>query len=53
MKAIQEWLGHSTFSTTADFYSHLEYNSKIESAEKIAALLSFENPDEKMKDENN
>lgn len=42
MKAIQEWLGHSTFSITADFYSHLEYNSKIESAEKIAALLSFE-----------
>lgn len=53
MKAIQEWLGHSTFSITADFCSHLEYNSKIESAEKIAALLSFENPDEKMKDENN
>lgn len=32
MKSIQEWLGHSNFSTTADVYSHLDYNNKITSA---------------------
>lgn len=45
MKAIQEWLGHSTFTVTADFYSHLEFNSKLESAEKIAAALDFGKPE--------
>ena len=40
MKAIQEWLGHSTFNVTADFYSHLDYNSKISSAEAIAKAFS-------------
>lgn len=28
MKQIQEWLGHSDFSTTANVYAHLECNSK-------------------------
>lgn len=32
MKQIQEWLGHSDFSTTANIYSHLDYNSKKLSA---------------------
>ena len=41
MKQIQEWLGHSTFNTTADTYSHLEYNSKLASAEKIGKALNF------------
>ncbi len=39
MKAIQEWLGHSTFNVTANFYSHLDYNSKIASAETIARVV--------------
>ena len=39
MKAIQEWLGHSTFNVMANFYSHLDYNSKIASAETIAKAL--------------
>ena len=39
MKAIQEWLGHSTFNVTANYYSHLDYNSKIASAETIAKAL--------------
>lgn len=39
MKAIQEWLGHSNFSITANLYSHLEYNAKIASAETIARVL--------------
>ena len=42
MKAIQEWLGHSTFNVTANFYSHLEYKSQIESAETIAKVLGGE-----------
>lgn len=36
MKQIQEWLGHSTFATTADIYSHLDFNSKLESAQAIS-----------------
>lgn len=46
MKQIQEWLGHSNFSTTADVYSHLDYSSKLESAEKIAAVLDFDGTNE-------
>ena len=29
MKDIQEWLGHSSYSITADFYAHLDYSSKV------------------------
>ena len=32
MKHIQEWLGHSDFSTTANIYAHLDYSSKLKSA---------------------
>ena len=39
MKQVQEWLGHSTFSTTADIYAHLDYKSKQGSAGVIAGLL--------------
>ena len=35
MKKIQEWLGHSDFSTTANIYAHLDYQSKISSAEAM------------------
>jgi len=35
MKQIQEWLGHSDFSTTANFYAHLEYQSKMNSADAM------------------
>ena len=47
MKAIQEWLGHSNFSSTANLYSHLEYNAKITSAETIARVLDNGNDTEK------
>ena len=40
MKQIQDWLGHSTFATTADIYSHLDFNSKQESADAIAAAFT-------------
>jgi integrase len=40
MKAIQKWLGHSTFEVTANTYAHLDYSSKEKSAQQLAALLS-------------
>lgn len=33
MKQIQIWLGHSTFATTADIYSHLDYSAQVESGQ--------------------
>ncbi len=36
MKQIQEWLGHSTFNTTADIYSHLDFSSK----KKVGSVIS-------------
>ena len=35
LKQIQEWLGHSDFSTTANIYAHLDYTSKISSAQAM------------------
>lgn len=42
MKQIQEWLGHSNFSTTANVYAHLDYHSKITSAEAIQTGLHMQ-----------
>lgn len=39
MKSIQEWLGHSNFSTTADIYSHTDYHAKQQSAAAIGNAL--------------
>jgi len=39
MKQIQEWLGHSDFSTTANVYAHLDFNSKLSSADAMVAGL--------------
>ena len=41
MKKIQEWLGHSDFSTTANIYAHLDYQSKISSAEAMLTRLGM------------
>ena len=41
MKKIQEWLGHSDFSTTANIYAHLDYQSKISSAEAMLTGLEM------------
>jgi len=41
MKQIQEWLGHSDFSTTANIYAHLDFNSKISSAQAMMAGLGM------------
>ena len=35
LKQIQEWLGHSDFSTTTNIYAHLDYRSKISSAQTM------------------
>ena len=35
MKQMQEWLGHIDFSTTANVYAHLDYNSKLSSADAM------------------
>ena len=32
---VQQWLGHSNISTTADLYSHLSYETKLQSAETL------------------
>ena len=41
MKQIQEWMGHSDFSTTANIYAHLEFQSKVSSAEAMLAGLGL------------
>ena len=52
MKNIQEWLGHSNFNTTADIYSHLDFSSKVQSANVISnALTKFEEQVENSKKE--
>lgn len=47
MKAIQEWLGHSNFSTTANIYVHLDSNSKQLSAQVIASAFEIKKEIEK------
>lgn len=41
LKHIQEWLGHSDFSTTANIYAHLDYTSKITSAQAMEGGISL------------
>lgn len=41
MKKIQEWLGHSDFSITANIYAHLDFQSKISSAEAMLTGLDM------------
>lgn len=41
LKHIQEWLGHSDFTTTANIYTHLDYKSKITSAQAMETGLAL------------
>lgn len=41
MKQIQEWLGHSDISTTSNIYAHLDYQSKVSSAEAMVSGLTL------------
>ena len=39
LKAIQHWLGHSTISTTANIYTHFDYDQKINTANAMIQSL--------------
>ena len=41
MKEIQEWLGHSNFSTTANIYAHLDTASKNTPATRMSQSFSI------------
>jgi integrase len=41
MKQVQEWLGHSDFSTTANIYAHLDFSSKVSSANALSGSLGL------------
>ena len=43
MKQIQEWIGHSDFSTTANIYAHLDCSSKLSSTDAMLVGLGMEN----------
>lgn len=45
MKEIQDWLGHSDISTTADIYSHLDFSSKVTSANLMDGALNIPKED--------
>ena len=40
IKQVQEFLGHEKASTTLDIYTHLSFESKIDTAQKLDELLS-------------
>ena len=38
---VQLWLGHSSFSTTANIYAHIDVDSKMEAANMIASKINL------------
>ena len=49
MKEVQMWLGHSSFSTTANIYAHIDVDSKMEAANMIASKINLGGLPEKKK----
>ena len=43
MKEIQEWLGHSSYNTTANIYAHVDSSSKEISANTMSNVLGKKN----------
>ena len=39
IKGIQDWMGHSSVSTTANIYTHLNYKTKITSANILMGTI--------------
>lgn len=39
IKGIQEWMGHSSISTTANIYTHLNYRTKLISTQALIGIV--------------
>ncbi|MBC7765774.1 MAG: tyrosine-type recombinase/integrase, partial [Hyphomonadaceae bacterium] len=39
IKKIQEWLGHSSISTTGNIYGHIQHSSKVEMGNVLETTL--------------
>ena len=48
LKEIQEWLGHSDISTTSNIDTHLDFSSKVSSANAIVRIFPKETKSVKM-----
>ena len=44
MKDIQDWLGHSSYATTANIYAHLDTDFKKQPATKMNQTVSITQP---------
>lgn len=40
LRDIQLWLGHSTYQTTADIYTHLDYRDKLDTSSAAASMMT-------------
>ncbi|MCL2035529.1 MAG: hypothetical protein FWG94_12500 [Oscillospiraceae bacterium] len=49
MKQVQEWMGHSDIGITGNIYSHLDFASKLESADALGNLIRGDRAGEQRK----